>query len=90
MRLIDADALLDKYVLNKDKKNNILIAQTDYAQGTRDIIEDIIDAPTIWPESKKGEWISTGVGIICSNCYSKLETTGLLSRCPNCGTNMEE
>lgn len=89
MRLIDADALLDKYILNRDK-SNILTAQTDYAQGARDIIEDIIDAPTIWPEQKKGKWISNITGIVCSNCYYKLETTGLLSECPNCGAKMDE
>lgn len=40
-RYIDADALLNKY------KGNILTAQTDYAQGVRDIIDDIINAPTV-------------------------------------------
>ena len=41
MRLIDADALLNNY------KGNILTAQTDYAQGARNIIDDIRNAPTI-------------------------------------------
>lgn len=54
MRLIDADALLSKYVSNK-YKDNILIARTDYAQGARDIIDDIIDAPTV--EQTIEKWI---------------------------------
>lgn len=41
MRLIDADALLGNY------KVNILTAQTDYAQGARDIMDDIRNAPTV-------------------------------------------
>ena len=41
-------------------------------------------------EQKKGKWISSYIGTICSNCYYKLETTGLLSRCPNCDAQMEE
>ena len=44
MRLIDADALLSQY------KGNILTAQIDYAQGARDVIEDIKNAPTVEPE----------------------------------------
>lgn len=41
MRIIDADALLNNY------KGNILTAQTDYAQGARDIMDDIRNAPTV-------------------------------------------
>lgn len=41
MRLIDADALLSQY------KGNILTAQIDYAQGARDVIDDIRNAPTV-------------------------------------------
>lgn len=38
---------------------------------------------------KKGTWMMSGGVTMCSNCYYKLETTGLLSRCPNCGAEME-
>lgn len=39
---------------------------------------------------KKGVWImGNAMGTYCSNCYYKLETTGLLSYCPNCGAEME-
>ena len=41
MKLIDADALLRNYT------GNILTAQTDYAQGARDIMDDIRNAPTV-------------------------------------------
>lgn len=94
MRLIDADALLDKYISNEDKRNNILTARTDYAQGARDIIEDIIDAPTIEPEPKKGRWIVTGTFddfVKCSCCgYKKLWDMFEMSFCPKCGAKMEE
>lgn len=43
------------------------------------------------PEQKKAKWMmNSGLGTLCSNCYYKLETTGLLSRCPNCGAEMME
>ena len=41
MRPIDADAILNVYV------GNILTAQTDYAEGIRDVLHDIKNAPTI-------------------------------------------
>ena len=43
MRLIDTDELFCKFL----KAKNLMTAQTDYAQGARDIIEDMIDAPTV-------------------------------------------
>lgn len=49
MRLIDADALLSQY------HGNILTAQIDYAQGARDIIDDIRNAPTVGQTTEK--WI---------------------------------
>lgn len=42
-RLVDADALLSQY------KGNVWTAQTDYAEGLRDVVKDIADAPTIIP-----------------------------------------
>ena len=50
MRLIDADAFLKKY------KGNILTAQIDYAEGIRDVLDDIRNAPTI-KTMQKGKWI---------------------------------
>ena len=46
-RLIDADAVLSQY------KGNILTAQTDYAEGLRDVANDIMQAPTIIPASEE-------------------------------------
>lgn len=50
-RLIDADALISQY------SGNIWTANTDYAEGLRDIIADVKAAPTIIPPSggKKDE-----------------------------------
>lgn len=42
-------------------------------------------------EQKKGKWLmNSGIETRCSNCFYKLETTGLLSYCPHCGAKMEE
>lgn len=95
MRLIDADALLKNYI-----GGNILIARTDYAQGARDIIEDIIDAPTVEPEQKKGKWLShyeyckrkgyipSGLNALwwCDLCEQGVEHP--TNFCPNCGAKL--
>lgn len=47
-RLIDADELLSQY------KGNIWTAQTDYAEGLRDVANDIKQAPTVI-EAEEGE-----------------------------------
>ena len=71
MRLIDADALLAMY------KGDILTAQVDYAEGIRDVIKDIKDAPTVEP--KRGKWILSDLqsqadndngnyAYVCTNC----------------------
>ena len=76
-RLIDADALLSQY------KGNIWTAQTDYADGFRDVAKDIADAPTIieaeedFPSADvkpvvRGKWEVCGMFDDfgrCSNCY---------------------
>lgn len=75
MRLIDADALKEIYSGNG----------TFTSAHFRTAIDEM---PTIKLEQKKGRWISNIIGIVCSNCCYKLETTGLLSECPNCGAKM--
>ena len=40
-RYIDADALIAQY------KGDVLTAQVDYAEGVRDVIEDVKNAPSI-------------------------------------------
>lgn len=78
MRLIDADKLL------KD------IEQYHLSDGMFQHWVEVQPTITI-EERKKGRWMmNTGLGTMCSNCYYKLETTGLLSKCPNCGARMGE
>ena len=83
MRLIDADELLDNY------KGNILTAQTDYAQGARDIMDDIRNAPTIdaVPE-REAEWIEIkgGMKYRCSECNG--DVFYKTRYCPRCGAKM--
>lgn len=75
MRLIDADKLL------KD------IEQYHLSDG---MFQHWVEVQPTIKERKKGVWMmNTGLGTMCSNCYYKLETTGLLSYCPNCGAYME-
>lgn len=78
MRLIDADALKELYNGNG----------TFTSAHFRTAIDEM-PTITIEPERKKGRWMNSGIETICSNCYYKLETTGLLSNCPNCGVKME-
>lgn len=50
------------------------------------IFENAIEeAPAVEPERKKGKWIWVD-GVRCSNCNHKLQSTGLPSVCPNCGS----
>lgn len=106
MRLIDADALIEKAYSETEGMGGFY---KDF--GT--IVEWLVDKmPTIEPEQekdkynipssyppysiiledgkpKKGTWMmNTGLGTLCSNCYYKLETTGLPSYCPHCGADM--
>ena len=76
MRPIDADALKEIY-------------SGDGTFTSAHFRTAIDEMPTIWSEQKKGRWISDIIGIVCSNCCYKLETTGLLSNCPNCGAKMD-
>lgn len=91
-RYIDAEKLIEQY------KGNILTAQTDYAQGCRDIIEDINNAPAAdvqevkhgyWSQSKK-----TAFSEECSVCGCTVEhNDGVVThypRCPFCGAKMDE
>lgn len=83
MRLIDADALLSKY------KGNILTAQIDYAQGVRDVMDDIRNEPTVdaVPE-REAEWIEIkgGMKYRCSECNG--DVFYKTRYCPRCGAKM--
>lgn len=93
MRPIDADALLKQLAEVTQRANNDAAYTGDRNSAlTWDMaVEYIKNAPTIKIEQKKkGMWLHTGIGTICSNCHYKLETTGLLSHCPNCCAEMGE
>ncbi len=82
---------LEEYILNAE---DVTAEHPDdvryYNSGLRTAIQAVTDAPSAQPQKKKGRWMmNTGLGTMCSNCYYKLETTGLLSYCPNCGAYME-
>lgn len=93
MRLIDGDALIDKY-------------GEWYVEELTDIgyigtIKRIVDSmPTIKPEQKKGEWIANGdIPKECPFCgedwdkyvFGEVWYTGELPKfCPNCGEDMRE
>ena len=85
MRLINADALWNELeILYEQKKGKV---------NWNDALMEIKTAPTIEPERKKGNRINHGRwlwldGVRCSNCNHKLQTTGLTSYCPNCGSDM--
>ena len=62
----------------------------DICYSCRIECEDAINKlPSAQPEQRKGKWIWVD-GVRCSNCYYKLQTTGLPSYCPNCGADMRE
>ena len=99
-RYIDADKLIEEY------KGNILTAQTDYAEGCRDIIEDIKNAPTAdVQEVKHAHWVIIEYEYLnCSHCgeayYTGADSTKqarewlekgyAYSYCPNCGAKMDK
>lgn len=52
--------------------------------------ERMVEAPKSVFVIKKGVWLYSANGTICSKCGYKLEATGLLSHCPCCSANMKE
>lgn len=72
MDLISRDAAIDA-LIERDPNCGI------------DSAEVIKDLPSAQPERKTGKWLWQD-GVRCSNCNHKLQTTGLLSCCPNCGS----
>lgn len=88
MRMIDGDALIEA----------LLEARHEETETTLKLVRFIRKQPTIEPSllgtqmslSKRGRWKWTGVGVLCSSCNYKLQTTGIPSYCPYCGAIMEE
>ena len=107
MRLIDADALIERYKRHRNVfcKNRIefqLLREPDKARVDEldNCIAGIVNAPTIEPERKKGEWIRENIVLTsnppqyqwhCSECGKMVHwfTAEVLTDfCPNCGAEM--
>ena len=95
MRLIDADALIDKY--------GDWYTEEGTEEGYIGTIKGIVDSmPTIEPERKKGKWLRYGedgypnnedtVFWQCDQCLEQYtgRTKRIPNYCPNCGVRMEE
>jgi hypothetical protein len=93
VRLIDGDALIDKY--------GDWYTEEGTEEGYIGTIKGIVDGmPTIEPERKTGYWHITDAyphNVYCSECHKKYAQThwavwedGSMPRrfCPNCGANM--
>ena len=93
MRLVDADAILEKI----DKEREYLIARGQIGaehilvKYCRDFVED---APTVIPEAPRGKWIykSDSNSITCSKCACTIWRSDIMDGnayfCPNCGLRM--
>lgn len=91
MRLIDADALIDKY--------GDYYTEEGTEEGYIGTIKGIVDSmPTIEPERKQmkieyTEWNEElwGASAICGNCGCtwQIANNGEDNYCPNCGCKME-
>ena len=84
MRLIDADALLEKL--------GCIPLTWEYGQAVIDIYEMVKNEPTVEP--KRGRWkllfenIENGIPLLeCSECGR--EVWGDANYCPECGAKME-
>ena len=92
MRLIDADALINRIVFH-----------TDWPTDEKEAFEDEINAePTITPECEMGKWDFIGDNMLkctcCGTPYTTQQLNGLRNYdtdpyapkfCPNCGAKME-
>ena len=83
MRLIDADALIERWTANGDYENGIYDGAF--------IIKTFEEAPTIKPRPR-GKWIrkhNVHGAVYCSLCDYELHTNDT-NFCPNCGADMRE
>ena len=90
MRLIDADALIDKY--------GDWYTEEGTEEGYIGTIKGIVDSmPTIEPERETGEWIHDGKAfaggcdwMYCSVCgHMDIDVPNTRTNfCPNCGADM--
>lgn len=88
MRLIDADALIQKRSHAKQYSPDMFVVGQGY----------IMDAPTIETLRPSGQWIDIGAYVTtaygsldvykCSNCNVEITIDDYDSFCPNCGAKM--
>lgn len=97
MRLIDADALLERYDLNNatkyGNKNKAQQANSYSTMFMYEIADMIDDAPTIDAvEQKHGHWIEWAGSLEkCSVCgYEYIDRIECRNYCGNCGAKMCE
>lgn len=82
MRLIDADALIEKAYSETEGMGE---SYKDF--GT--ILEWLIEKmPIVQSEQKRGKWIDLGGISECSVCHERSCCAG--NYCPDCGADMEE
>lgn len=102
MRLIDADALIQRYKdfieFFRQLDDNCLEFENynKYAKETFEaIIGDIKNAPTIDVEPiRHGRWtLDVGIGLYCSECGidigNDFDWLEFVHYCPNCGAKMD-
>lgn len=97
-RYIDADRLLadlPKLCKHISESNNCRACPLFNAEDDMCMVEDFIHSqpdadvkPITEPEQKKGNWIQTALGVLCSQCHYKCQSTGVLQFCPSCGARM--
>lgn len=96
---INRDEFLAQYT------GNILTAKVDYAEGMRDVIQDIKNAPVadvvpvVYGHWIKKEKYSNDSGVVCSECKMEFDYidgvcylvsgSELPHYCPSCGTKMD-
>ena len=94
MRLIDADALMERLGMANEcdgcpsRKNTMFCSLTSELVS---VCEEITEAPTIDPV-KHGKWLRTPTWwAYCSVCGMELpnESNETTDYCPNCGAHME-
>ena len=87
MRLIDADALLDKTVKRNGVWNSITNSE---GKNLEEIVSEMLSVEQ--QEQKTGHWIVHPKGIyahlVCDKCLSRAPYDCQANYCPNCGAKM--
>ena len=97
MRLIDADALKEKWQSDLDEclRDGVDYIDSDIEDVYADFIKDLDGEPTIYPMEHVtgGEWVQVGLELRCSKCGAFApgsDTDFYYTRyCPECGARME-